>query len=43
MGWATGSLPPDIFTSRGIAQIPFNFGQVMAWEQTRGNEPINKL
>jgi len=43
MGWGTGSLPPDIFTSRGIAQIPFNFGQVMAWEQTRGNEPINKL
>lgn len=43
MGFGTGSLPPDIFTSRGIALIPFNFGQVMAWEQKRGNEPINKL
>jgi len=43
MGFGTGSLPPDIFTSRNIAQIPFNFGQVMAWGQKRGNEPINKL
>jgi hypothetical protein len=43
MGFGTGSLLPDLFTSRGIAQIPFNFGQVMAWEQKRGNEPINKL
>jgi hypothetical protein len=43
MGWGTGSLPPDIFTSRDIAQIPFNFGQVMAWEQIRGSEPINQL
>jgi len=43
IGLGTGSLPPDIFTSRGIAQIPFNFSQVMAWEQKRGQEPINKL
>jgi len=43
IGLGTGSLPPDIFTSRGIAQIPFNFSQVMAWEQKRGKEPINKL
>jgi len=43
MGGPTGSLPADIFTSRGIATIPFNFGQVMAWHQIRGNEPINKL
>jgi hypothetical protein len=43
MGFGTGSLPADIFTTRGIATIPFNFGQVMAWHQVRGNEPINKL
>ncbi len=43
MGGGTGSLPADIFTSRNIAQIPFNYGQVMAWQQTRGSEPINLL
>ena len=43
IGRGSGSLPPDIFASRGIAQIPFNFGNVMAWQQKRGNEPINKL
>jgi len=43
MGGAYGSLPADIFTSRGIAGIAFNFGQVMAHTQTRGNEPINRL
>lgn len=43
IGRGSGSLPPDIFASRGIVQIPFNFGQVMAWQQKRGNEPINKL
>jgi hypothetical protein len=43
MGGAYGSLPRDIFTSRGIAGIPFNFGQVMAHTQTRGQEPINAL
>jgi hypothetical protein len=43
MGGGTGSLPADIFTSRNIAQVPFNFWQVMAWKQTRGSEPINKL
>jgi hypothetical protein len=43
MGWGSGSLPADIFTSRNIAQIPFNFGQVMAWQQIRGSEPINAL
>ncbi len=43
MGGPTGSIPRDIFTSRGIATIPFNFGQVMAHTQTRGSEPINKL
>lgn len=43
MGRGTGSLPSNIFTSRNIAQITFNFGQVMAHTQTRGREPINKL
>lgn len=43
MGGPTGSLPADIFSSRDIAQIPFNFGQVMAHTQTRGSEPINAL
>jgi hypothetical protein len=39
----TPILPADTLTSRGIAIIPYNFGQVMAWQQTRGSEPINKL
>jgi hypothetical protein len=39
----SGSLPSNIFTNRNIAQIPFNFSQVMAHQQTRGSEPINKL
>ncbi|MDZ7288769.1 MAG: T9SS type A sorting domain-containing protein [candidate division KSB1 bacterium] len=43
IGFGTGSLPANIFTSRGIAQIPFNFSQVMAHTQNRGSEPINKL
>lgn len=43
MGGPSGSLPPDIFDSRSILRIPFNFGQVMAWEQVRGSEPINRL
>ena len=43
LGGGTGSLPTNIFTSRDIAQIPFNYGQVMAHQQIRGSEPINKL
>ncbi|EDY84137.1 hypothetical protein VDG1235_3767 [Verrucomicrobiia bacterium DG1235] len=43
IGAGTGSLPSDIFSSRDIAQITFNFGQVMAHTQSRGNEPINRL
>jgi hypothetical protein len=43
MGGPTGSLPSDIFTSRGIATIAFNYSQVMAHAQVRGREPINKL
>lgn len=42
-GGGTGSLPSDIFTSRDIATIAFNFSQVMSHTQTRGNEPINRL
>lgn len=38
-----GSLPADIFASRKIAAISFNFGQVMAHTQKRGEEAINKL
>ncbi len=43
MGGGTGSLPAELFTSRGVATIAYNFGQVMAWGQKRGSEPINKL
>lgn len=43
MGGGCGSLPADIFNSRRIAQISFNFGQVMAHTQKRGREPINRL
>ena len=43
IGRGSGSLPPDLFTSRNIAQITFNFTEVMAWQQKRGEEPINRL
>jgi hypothetical protein len=43
IGRGTGSLPAEIFTQRNIAQISYNFAQVMSHTQTRGNEPINKL
>lgn len=43
IGSGTGSLPSDIFTSCNIAQITFNYWQVMAHTQTRGSEPINNL
>ena len=43
VGRGSGSLPSDIFSSRNIAQIPYNFGQVVAWQQKRGEEPINEL
>lgn len=42
MAFGTG-LPESMLTSRGIAQISFNFAQVMAHTQTRGSEPINRL
>jgi hypothetical protein len=43
IGRGAGSLPPDIFSSRDIAQIAFDFSQVMSHQQTRGSEPINDL
>lgn len=42
-GGGTGSLPAYIFTSRRIATVSFNFSQVMAHQQKRGSEPINRL
>lgn len=43
IGRGSGSLPAEIFESRNVARIAFNFGQVMSHTQTRGNEPINRL
>src|SRR5690606_5504614 len=43
MGGPSGSLPAEIFRGRGIAGIPFDFGQVMAHSQRRGSEPINAV
>ena len=43
IGRGSGSLPSDLFTERNIAQIPFPFYQVMAWQLKRGEEPFNKL
>ena len=37
------SLPRDIMNSRPIATMNFNMNQVMAHQQKRGNEPINKI
>ena len=43
VGRGSGSLPPELFSERGVATIGFNFRQVMAHQQTRGEEPINAL
>ncbi len=43
IGQGSGSLPSDIFESRKVAKISYNFAQVMAHTQTRGKEPINRL
>ncbi|NND96219.1 MAG: glycoside hydrolase family 10 [Pirellulaceae bacterium] len=43
IGRGSGSLPSDIFSDRDIARIAFNFSQVMAHTQKRGQEPINRL
>lgn len=36
-------LPRTYWAEKKIATLNFNFGQVMAHQQRRGNEPINKL
>ncbi|XOV93731.1 MAG: hypothetical protein ACFHWX_03275 [Bacteroidota bacterium] len=43
IGRGTGSLPPDVFEGRKLATVAFNFSQVMAHTQVRGEQPINKL
>ncbi|MCD0462424.1 endo-1,4-beta-xylanase [Roseiconus lacunae] len=43
IGRGSGSLPREIFSQRKIAMIAFNFNQVMAHQQNRGSEPINRL
>ena len=43
IGMPSGSLPPELFEDRGIAQIAFNFAEVMQHTQVRGSEPINRL
>lgn len=43
IGKGSGSLPSHIFEDRNIAQITFDFRQIMAHQQNRGSEPINKL
>lgn len=42
-GRSTGALPEQLFDKRKIAQITFDFTQVMSHTQKRGNEPINRL
>lgn len=39
----SGSLPKDIFTSRGVAMVSFPFWEVMEHTQVRGRQPINAL
>lgn len=43
IGRSTGALPEQLFDKRKIAQITFDFTQVMSHIQKRGNEPINRL
>lgn len=43
IGRPTGSLPSEIFADRKVATITYNFTQVMAHTQKRGEEPINRL
>lgn len=43
IGRSTGTLPEQLFDKRKIAQITFDFTQVMSHTQKRGNEPINRL
>lgn len=43
IGMGAGSLPREIFESRGIAMIAFPFWEVMSHTQKRGEEPLNRL
>ena len=43
IGRGSGSLPSELFEKRRIAQIAFDFRQVMSHTQTRGKEPINRI
>lgn len=43
IGRSTGALPEQLFDKRKIAQITFDFTQVMSHTQKLGNEPINRL
>ena len=43
IGASMNSLPQNMFKERNIATMNFNMNQVMAHQQRRGNEPINKL
>lgn len=43
IGFGSGSLPADIFTSRNIAMIRYDFTQVMSHTQKRGTEPYNRI
>lgn len=43
IGKGSGILHSEIFSSRNITQISFDFRQIMAHQQKRCNEPINKL
>ena len=43
IGASMNSLPQNMFKERNIATMNFNMNQVMAHQQRRGNEPVNKL
>ena len=43
IGMSGISLPRNFFPERKIATMNFNMGQVMAHQQRRGSEPINKI
>lgn len=43
VGWPTGCLPPDIFTSREIATVQFNFQEIGDVYADRGTGPFYSL
>jgi len=43
IGGSTVSQGSAFFINKGIALVPFNFGDVMQRQQVRGSEPINRL